>query len=173
MRRNLGCFFRKEFLGLPDDVKAAECFTIHFPNVGVHWHMRNKPCSKVAHHLNGFDYHSPTVIVDMNLAHLLTRSFDYNWTRSWCHRTSATQFIGHQHSRFSIFLSAASWDASECDRKERQISVSSALGIRQWSWINQQRILTREPVPDSFPVVLLTQSRMHPICNSSLEFSAF
>ena len=79
-------------------------------------------------------------------------------------RTSATQF--------SIFLSAASWDASECDRKERQISVSSALGIRQWSWINQQRILTRERVPDSFPVVLLTQSRMHPICNSSLE-SAF
>ena len=33
---NVRCFFRKEFLGLPDDVKAAECFTTYFPNVRVH-----------------------------------------------------------------------------------------------------------------------------------------
>ena len=78
MHQNLLCFFRMEFPDLPGVIKAAECLTTHFPNVRVHWHVRIKPCSKVAHHRNGFDCRcSNCNLVHMNLGHLLTGSYDY------------------------------------------------------------------------------------------------
>ena len=162
--------------------KGAECFTTHFPNVRVHWHRRIKACSKVSHHLNEFDWRFFNCnLVDMNLGHLLTGSYDSKLVLGVIYQKTVREPPSTDISNTVLDIPQRTILRRRWVRPKRKIDLSvggvtvCALGrcLCQSSWINQQRILRIEPVPDSFPVVLLTQSWMQPICNSLLEFSAF